>query len=228
MDYRGRKLSPQGDLQVAVEQIIMREIAGLAVGVIDGIVGPATLKARSHWEQGNWRNALNMGQFADRRMPKPVRETWPLESEVRAFYGEPGQHLVNVEWPFALTLAWDKSATIRKFKAHEKVAGSLTSIGEEIAKAYPAPRIAELRLDIWGGCFNLRPKVGGKTLSMHSWGIAVDWDPVRNALRMTRTTAQLARPEYSDWWDIWTEHGWLSLGKARDYDWMHVQAARLG
>jgi len=28
-------------------------------------------------------------------------------------------------------------------------------------------------------------------------------------------------------WKAWEEEGWLSLGRSRNFDWMHVQACRL-
>jgi hypothetical protein len=68
---------------------------------------------------------------------------------------------------------------------------------------------------------------GGSAWSTHAWGIAIDWNPSSNKLKWGREQATLARPEYDAWWDIWEEEGWLSLGRARNYDWMHVQAARL-
>ena len=36
-----------------------------------------------------------------------------------------------------------------------------------------------------------------------------------------------ARPEYNMWWKLWEEEGWVSLERQRNFDWMHVQAARL-
>jgi len=37
----------------------------------------------------------------------------------------------------------------------------------------------------------------------------------------------LARPEYDFWWRLWEEAGWVSLGRSKNYDWIHIQAARL-
>lgn len=63
--------------------------------------------------------------------------------------------------------------------------------------------------------------------SLHSWGIAIDFDPERNALNWDHTKARLARPDAEDFWKIWEAEGWVNLGRSRDFDWMHVQAARL-
>jgi hypothetical protein len=68
---------------------------------------------------------------------------------------------------------------------------------------------------------------GGDRWSMHSWGIAIDFDPTRNSLHADHTQARLAQPDCNEFWRIWEDEGWVSLGRARDFDWMHVQAARL-
>jgi len=62
---------------------------------------------------------------------------------------------------------------------------------------------------------------------MHSWGIAVDYDPVKNKLKWGRDKASLPKGEYDMWWKFWEEEGWVSLGRQRNFDWMHVQAAKL-
>ena len=48
-----------------------------------------------------------------------------------------------------------------------------------------------------------------------------------NQLRWGKDKAAFARPEYARWFDLWEEEGALSLGRVRNYDWMHVQFARL-
>ena len=70
-------------------------------------------------------------------------------------------------------------------------------------------------------------KTGGRAMSMHSWGIAIDFDPAHNRLRWGRDRARLAGPDYRAFLDIWEAEGWISLGRERNYDWMHIQAARL-
>jgi hypothetical protein len=62
---------------------------------------------------------------------------------------------------------------------------------------------------------------------MHIWGIAMDYDPNRNKLRWNSDKAVFAREEYRRWWEFWEEEEWVSLGRSRNFDWMHVQAARI-
>jgi hypothetical protein len=65
---------------------------------------------------------------------------------------------------------------------------------------------------------------GGSQMSMHSWGIALDFDANRNQLRWSSAKAAFAQPEYDAWWAAWEREGWTSLGRTYDYDWMHVEA----
>lgn len=218
----------RGSVRIALEQHVMKVIGGLSVGPVDGFVGPITIKARKHWDQGNWRSPLMDANKADKRFPAPVQNTWPLQSQMEAFYGAPGTNMTQVQLPFPMVLAWDTSTEIMKFSCNEKVKDSLGRVYKSILASYGFDRIEELGLNLFGGCVNVRNMRGGKNLSTHAYGAAVDTDPVRNSLRSTRETARLARPEYEQFWNAWTAEGWLSLGKARDFDWMHVQAARLG
>ncbi|MCA1748660.1 MAG: M15 family metallopeptidase [Sphingomonadales bacterium] len=68
---------------------------------------------------------------------------------------------------------------------------------------------------------------GGSSWSMHSWGIAIDFDPANNQLRWGRDRARMAKPAYAPFLNAWESEGWISLGRERNFDWMHVQAARL-
>jgi hypothetical protein len=156
-------------------------------------------------------------------------EVWPLqtEDELRRFFGPVAKNLVRIELPYEHRLAWDKTKRIRSYSCHEKVHDSLLRVLTRVLDHYGEDGIRELRLDLWGGCFNKRKKKGGTTWSMHAWAIAVDYDPENNRFKWGWEKAGFARPEYEPWWKIWEGEGWTSLGRARNFDWMHIQAARL-
>jgi len=84
--------------------------------------------------------------------------------------------------------------------------------------------IKELGLDQFGGCFADRDIRGGDRKSTHAWAIAFDFDPSHNTLHMKAPIARFSKPEYEAWWQAWEAEGWYSLGRHKDYDWMHVQA----
>ena len=152
---------------------------------------------------------------------------WPRQADVFRYYGQPGEHQTTLVLPFPMKVAWDKAHLIAKFSVHEKVHDSAKRCFARIADAYDEKKRAALGLDLWGGCLNVRKMRGGSSWSMHSWGIAIDFDPERNTLKWSKAKARLAKPDCVAFWKIWEEEGWISLGRARDYDWMHVQAARL-
>jgi hypothetical protein len=212
----------------------MMKSVGIETGEIDGFMGPQTeaaLDAYAHlMETGalpTWRDALMEPAAADDGFPEPVKTTFPRQRDVQSHYGSVGQNQTMLALPFPMRIAWDKRSTISKFSIHEKVHDSAKRVFDRIADVYPEPGRSELGLDLFGGCLNVRKMRGGTAYSMHSWGIAIDFDPERNRLRWGRDRAQLAKPAYDTFWRLWTEEGWLSLGKARDIDWMHVQGARL-
>ena len=89
------------------------------------------------------------------------------------------------------------------------------------------PHQHRLGIDQFGGCLSVRPMRNGTAWSTHAFGCAIDWDADRNQLRTPFAKSQMGKPEYAKFLDLWEEEGWISLGRARNFDSMHVQAARL-
>lgn len=136
---------------------------------------------------------------------------------------EQGDYLVTIDLPYNMRLSWDKKTTIKTIRCHKEVAPNLVRIFKEILQHYGLPKIQELGIDLYGGCFNFRKMRGGTDWSRHSWGIAIDLDPERNKLKETKATARFARPEYKPMIDIFYLNGFLNLGVEKNYDWMHFE-----
>jgi hypothetical protein len=217
---------PDERLQVLVEQIMYKIQGGLATGPLDGVHGAITKRASQHWLRGPWRHALQKTLPGDERLPASL-EKWPTYAEFTEFYGEPGTGLVRLQLPYPLRLSWELGTKQGTWLVHERTAASLLRVLDNVAQAYTPEQRYKYGIDITGGCYSMRAMRGGTKLSAHSWGVAWDWDPVRNPLRWGKDKARLAGPDYAPFWEAWTNEGWLSLGKARDFDWMHVQAGRL-
>lgn len=141
-------------------------------------------------------------------------------------YGVPSKnptYLVTLKLPYPMRLAWDKNVKVNKMQCHRLVHDKLSNIFNDILAHYGYEKIVELGIDLFGGCFNFRTMRGGSEPSRHSWGIAIDLDPERNKLKETSKTARFARPEYKPMIDIFYKHGFLSLGREKNYDWMHFE-----
>ncbi|MCQ0988139.1 peptidoglycan-binding protein [Jiella marina] len=160
-------------------------------------------------------------------LASPTINRWPRQNEVSAYFGAVGTRQTPIEIPFDMVLAWSKWTRIRRMTLHEKIAGSAERVLRLVAETYSASERAALGLDLFGGSLNVRRMRGGSRYSMHSWGIAIDFDPERNQLRWNAPRARLSHADALPFWQAWEAEGWLSLGRARNYDWMHVQAVRL-
>lgn len=154
---------------------------------------------------------------------------FPTQAEVRSgksIFGKPGDesNLVSIEPAYPLYYEGRRVQTIR---VHKLIANVVKAILEEVLDHYGIEKIHELGLDDYSGSYNYRKTASGASLSMHAWGIALDFAAWENAYHQTKKSASLAKPECEAWWKIWESYGATSLGRARDYDWMHVQFACL-
>lgn len=141
-------------------------------------------------------------------------------------YGTPGEtakFLMTIDLPYPMRLAWDKKTSITKMTCHRLVADNLLRVFKELLKEYGLPKIQELGIDLFGGCYNFRKMRGGTELSRHAWGVAIDLDPERNQLKETSRTARFARPEYKKMIDIFYKNGFIGLGREQNRDWMHFE-----
>lgn len=224
---------------------------GFSVGVIDGIVGPKTIAALRAFQgkvglpatgvsnpatvealRGTSTGSIQrptpgmpaLRQPIGKPAPKP---TWPRQDAVQGFYGAVGTDQAPLALPYPMKLAWNKSVTVTRITLHKKVHESAGRAFEQIALAYNSAQRIELGIDLFGGSLNVRKMRGGSAYSMHSWGIAIDFDPERNQLNWGRDKARLAKPDAEAFWRAWESEGWVALGRDRNFDWMHVQAARL-
>lgn len=183
------------------------------VGVTaDGIIGPVTVEAIC--------SALKLPAAP------PV---WPAQSRVRtgkSCFGQPGNEaaLVSVIPPYPL---YYEGVQVRSIRVHELIAPHVKAALSEVLEHYGPEAIHRLGLDIYGGSYAYRATSSGKSLSMHAWGIALDFAPESNAYSTRAPQASLSREECRRWWEIWESHGATSLGRSCNYDWMHLQFAGL-
>lgn len=149
-------------------------------------------------------------------------------------------NIVSMELPYPMYYSWDMKTPITHVKVHRKVASSLKSILRqvynharvEVKRQYgftgrtkefydtkTLEYLHERRLDITGGTFTFKAKQGTKAkLSVHSFGAAIDIDPVHNPWKGKNTLPQ--------WFiDCFVAAGWTWGGKWSTSDPMHFQYA---
>lgn len=161
--------------------------------------------------------------------------TFPTQAECRRFYGAPGTNQMILNLPYDMTY---DGKLVKRMTINKKCADSAFRALTKIASEYSATDRKALGLSIFGGCYNNRPMRGGTQLSMHAFACAIDFDPNRNQLKWGREGTKLASgkvvnvprlslPDCEAFWKAWEAEGWVSLGRTRNFDYMHVQAARL-
>jgi hypothetical protein len=142
-------------------------------------------------------------------------------------YGKPdddgSDYLVTLNLPYPMRLAWDKDTSVSKIRCHRLIKDELSAVFSDLLAHYGLSELQRLGIDLFGGCFSFRKMRGGNDWSRHSWAIAIDLDPARNGLRATAKTAQFAKPEYKPMIDIFYKYGFISLGREKNYDWMHFE-----
>jgi len=147
--------------------------------------------------------------------------------ELISKYGQPNDtgsgYLTMIKLPYPMSLSWDMDVKVTRMSCHKLIADKFLAVFNDLLDHYGYEKIVELGIDRFGGCFNFRKMRGGSDYSKHSWGVAIDLDPVRNKLKETSRTARFARPEYKPMSDIFYKHGFISLGVEKNYDWMHFE-----
>jgi hypothetical protein len=155
---------------------------------------------------------------------------WPTQHTVWSTFSHPGtaawsaQNLVDVPCPW--TLHMDKivlhSIQINKLAA-ESLKRVLNYIWEQAGKTQEA--IEKLHYDRYSGSYNYRPIRGAQALSMHSYGLAIDFDDQEN---QQHAQHHLFQPDSLIVKAFETE-GWTWGGRwgGSSIDSMHFQAAKV-
>lgn len=154
----------------------------------------------------------------------PAKNPWPRShrASVEAFFGKPGDesNLVPFDFPFPTYYGGKR---VLRGRCHTKVKDSLLRILIEIGSKYGEDRGIMEEAEDYGGIYNFRSKRGSSSLSLHSWGIAIDLDADDNSFRDSW-------PMQSDMpleiMECFAREGWLSAGAFWGYDAMHFQATR--
>jgi hypothetical protein len=128
-------------------------------------------------------------------------------------YGDPNKQSALVVWDVPTNL--EIGVIPKKIYCNKDMV-------DPLAKAFQAlittGHVKELKT--WDGCFNIRKKRGLTSMSLHSWGIAVDLNAFENGLNMT--------PKLSPGFvKCFTDNGFDWGGTWQRKDGMHFQLAKI-
>jgi hypothetical protein len=209
---------------IAALQTIVKAAGFVSVGTIDGLDGYNTRFAFGEWLDGSkrplWRPDDTPTTQIDFGTQRNVEKTFGKAGGIQCTAGV-------VELPYLMSLAWDKSVKIERFRCHELIAPAFTKLFKLISETHTSNEIETLGINLFGGCYNFRPMRGGRNLSMHAYGLAIDLDPERNQLKWNRKRARLAQPDATKFWGCVADAGLIGLGPRFDFDWMHIQGPRV-
>lgn len=216
---------------------------GFYAGAIDGIAGDGTKGALKRFQShvgievdGRYgpqtegelfeENPDRCGAYGPCVVPPERRIKWPHEDNVEKFFGAKGSNQVRIHIPWDCVFDWAPYDRVSGTSVHKLVAEPAQRALAKIRDTYSLAEIRDLGLDKFGGSLNVRLMVGSRTRwSLHSWGIALDWNPARNGYKTKRPVARLSHADAVPFWQAWEAEGAMSLGRELNYDWMHVQFA---
>lgn len=184
------------------------------------------------------------------RLKMETAMTFPTQAAVlsnKSIYGDPrgrdhtkmsaaweAANITRITPPFRMTYA-GKPVT-KGIRVHKLVAASLSRVLDRLLAAAtrmnpknPQAVLDEAGVSIFGGCVDYRLMRDGNSLSIHSYGAAIDLDPARNGLydktpRFANYPWVLAafKAEGWRWGGDWNGNG--SSADERKPDGMHFQA----
>lgn len=167
--------------------------------------------------------------------------SWPLQNAaaMNRYYGNPDSdrngtpdrawedaNLVAIVPPYRMVLAWDIKKPVKTIRVHKRCAESLSRVLAGILAHYGRQAaIEKARLHLYGGAYNFRLMRGGSSLSIHSWGAAIDLDPETNWFG--RKYSERAGMMPMAVVKLFEAEGWTWGGPWSKGDAMHFQAANL-
>ena len=143
--------------------------------------------------------------------------------EINKVYGDARDpdfksRLVSIPLPYPFIGEWYGSPIISNLLLHPLIKDSLLDVLQEILDLVGEEKLSEQKWNRLGDAYSFRKKKGGSELSCHSWGIAVDLNPL-----LAPWGKKPNQPKVIV--DAFEKRGWTWGGRWRNLDGMHFQAA---
>lgn len=157
-----------------------------------------------------------------------MSNSWPYQRDCLGKFGNPyapgwgATHIVHVTCPWQLHMG---PLHIPYIKINKIASDSLTRVLNHVWdwSDKDPEKIASIHADQFSGDWVIRQMRGLKSISMHSYGLAVDFDAPHNQLGSRKHFFQAENPLIKAFLD----EGWTWGGSWSRPDAMHVQAAKV-
>lgn len=162
--------------------------------------------------------------------PPLIHNTWPTQKEVWSTLHNNGSlvwakaNLTDVPCPWVLHM---DGHSLHSIQINRKCADSLRRVLEHIwvEAGGTQEAIEKLHYDRYSGSYNYRPIRGGRALSMHSYGLAIDFDSEENEQHsqhhLFKEDSLIVKTFKAEGWT------WGGDWSPASIDAMHFQAARV-
>lgn len=233
---------------IADEYSCVKNIQNHVGSTADGIIGPKTLESiiafiskptiistiKNIWNKITGKETTSTVDVKDFK-PTEIKYKAKLvkQSTIRrgsSSFGPAGceDRLVSVKVPAGYPLKYD-GTPVKAIRVHELVADRLEAALNDIV-AYYGPDIEKIApgVCIYDGSYNFRKTRNSSSQSIHSWGLAIDFDAAHNGLKTPWAQARFSQEVYKPFIDIMEYHGWKSLGRHSGKDSMHFQCTEWG
>ena len=231
---------------ISTQKACVKAIQSCVGVTADGVVGSQTIDAILakiskptiiDTVKGVWNKLFGSKEVVEAEPFKPTEMKYKSklikQSTIRrgdSSFGPAGceDRLVSVKVPEGYPLKYD-GKPVKSIRIHELVADRLEAALNDIL-AYYGPDIEKIAPGacVYDGSYNFRKTRNSSSQSIHSWGLAIDFDASNNQLKTKSPYARLSQDIYKPFFDILEHHGFASLGRRSDSDWMHVQATLWG
>lgn len=159
---------------------------------------------------------------------------WPLQSQCAKMFGNPSapgwgaKNIVTIKPPFRMHMG---DIPIMSISVNKIAADSLSRVLKMywLACGRDPARVAQDGGDVFSGAWVVRSMRGIKAVSMHSYGLAVDFNAPDNPLGKKPGAIKGGFTEESPLVKVFESEGWVWGGRWTGRpDPMHFQAARVG
>lgn len=147
-------------------------------------------------------------------------------NEMRRLFGDPKtieDRLVFVNVPKLLPLYILPNIKILRIRSHPKCALNLELALHAIANSLDSAEVAATGFNLFGGSYVNRNMRGSSKLSAHAFGVAFDFSPLLNGLRVPFGRASFSTPTGLDIIDIFKTYDFVNYGQKFGFDAMHFE-----